>query len=359
MLVRRVPKKVILITGGTGFVGSHLSERLLGEGHRVIVLDNLSTGKIDNISFAKNDPRFELVVGDVTDSHLVEKLTASADTVFHLAAAVGVKLILMRAIESLRTNVVGTETLLQACARRRTKILIASTSEVYGKVARLPQREDDDVLLGPTSYNRWSYAAAKMLDEFAGLAYHRQGLPVVVFRLFNTVGPRQTGRYGMVVPRFVSAAMSGDPVPVYGDGSQSRCFLHVADAVEALVRLEWTARAVGHVFNVGSVESVTIKELAHRVLAAVDRRLNGGAGGALPVSLASELIRYVPYEEAYPDGGFEDIEHRMPDIGKIRGVTHWRPKRTLHEILDDVVDERARALSESRAFEALPVAAMP
>ncbi|HEU4450958.1 MAG TPA: NAD-dependent epimerase/dehydratase family protein [Gaiellaceae bacterium] len=345
-----------MITGGAGFVGSHLGERLLGEGNRVIVLDNLSTGKTSNISFAENDPRFDLVVGDVTDAPLVERLTSFAETVFHLAAAVGVKLILADAIGSLKTNVAGAETVLEACTRQRTKALIASTSEVYGKVARIPQREDDDVLLGPTCYGRWSYAASKMLDEFIGLAYHRQGLPVVIFRLFNTVGPRQSGRYGMVLPRFVSAALKGEAVPVYGDGTQSRCFLHVRDAVEALVRLERSPKAVGEVFNVGSTEPVTIAELARRVLAAVDSRVSGRRVGTAAASPAEARIRYVPYGEAYPSGGFEEIGHRMPDITKIRGVTRWRPKRSLGEILEDVVDERSLALEELR--EQVPVAAL-
>jgi UDP-glucose 4-epimerase len=345
-VTRRRSTRVLLITGGAGFVGSHLCERLLGEGHRVIALDNLATGKAENLAFAENDPRFDLVVGDVTDAPLVESLTRSADSVFHLAAAVGVKLILADAIGSLKTNVSGAEVVLEACARQGTKTLIASTSEVYGKVARIPQREDDDVLIGPTSYSRWSYAVSKMLDEFLGLAYHRQGLPVVIFRLFNTVGPRQTGRYGMVVPRFVAAALEGEPVPVYGDGTQSRCFLHVRDAVDALVRLERTPQVVGEVFNVGSTQPVTIAELARRVLAAVDARRNGAATGSSVAAPVEERIRHVPYEEAYPGGGFEEIGHRRPDITKIRKATRWRPKRGLGEVLDDVIEERAAALEE-------------
>jgi UDP-glucose 4-epimerase len=336
----------VLVTGGAGFVGSHLCERLLGDGHRVVALDNLSTGKADNLAFAENDPRFDLVVGDVTDVSLVASLARSVDSVYHLAAAVGVKLILADSIGSLKTNVSGAEVVLEACARAGTKALVASTSEVYGKVARTPQREDDDVLLGPTSFSRWSYSASKMLDEFLGLAYHRQGLPVVVFRLFNTVGPRQTGRYGMVVPRFVAAALRGEPVPVYGDGTQSRCFLHVLDAVDALVRLERTPQAVGEVFNVGSTHPVTIAELAHHVLAAVDARRKRAAAGPADAGREAERIRFVPYEEAYPGGGFEEIGHRLPDITKIRKATRWRPRRRLPEILDDVIEERSAALEE-------------
>ena len=353
-MLRRHPRKTILVTGGAGFVGSHLSERLLGEGHRVIALDDLSTGTTRNISFAENEPRFDLVVGQVTDAALIQKLTASVDCVFHLAAAVGVRLILTDAIRSLKTNVSGTEVVLEACTRHGTKVLIASTSEVYGKVVRLPQREDDDVLLGPTSYTRWSYAAAKMLDEFIGLAYYERGLPIVIFRLFNTVGPRQTGRYGMVVPRFVSAALAGEPIPVYGDGTQSRCFVHVRDAVEALVRLERSPKAAGHVFNIGSSESVTIGELALRVLSAVDSRRARTPGAPTPCARRAESgIRYVPYEEAYPSGGFDEIDHRMPDIGKIRKITHWRPMRTLEDILEDVIDERSIAIETTP--EPLPV----
>lgn len=346
--------KAILVTGGAGFVGSHLIEQLLAEGHRVIALDNLATGTTRNISFAESETRFDLVVGDVTDLALVEKLTASVDTVVHLAAAVGVKLILTDALHSLKTNVAGTETVLEACARRATKVLIASTSEVYGKVMRLPQREDDDVLLGPTACTRWSYAAAKMLDEFMALAYCKRGVPTVVFRLFNTVGPRQTGRYGMVVPRFVNAAIEGRPIPVYGDGTQSRCFLHVRDAVDAVVRLERTPKAVGEVFNIGSEESVTIHQLALRVLAAVDARQELTPGVSLRGSRPEPAIRLVPYEEAYPSGGFDEIGHRLPEISKIRGVTRWRPRRTLDDILTDVID--ASTVAVPTMFEPDPVA---
>ena len=355
-MLRTPPKKVFLVTGGAGFVGSHLIERLLGAGNRTIALDNLSTGRTSNLSFAENDPRFDLVVGDVTDAPVVEELTKSVDTVFHLAAAVGVKLILSDAIRSLKTNVSGTETVLQACARHGTKVLIASTSEVYGKSASLPQREDDDVLLGPTSCTRWSYAASKMLDEFIGLAYHRRGLPLVVFRLFNTVGPRQSGRYGMVVPRFVSAALRDEPLPVYGDGTQTRCFLHVRDAVDALVRLDRSPMALGQVLNVGSTESVTIADLALRVLSAVDSRRDR-VPGILPFAGAADhRIRYVPYEEAYPSGGFDEIDHRMPDISKIRKLTRWQPKRALEAILEDVIDERLVAIENMP--EQVPVAVL-
>ena len=320
-------RKRSLITGGAGFVGSHLAEVLLDRGDDVTVLDNLSTGSVDNIEHLQGDARFAFHVGDIRDRELVDELVAGADVVFHLGAAVGVKLILDDPIESLHTNVFGTETVVSAAAKYGKKVLLASTSEVYGKVAKIPQHEDDDIILGPTSYSRWSYAAAKMLDEFIGLAHARRGVPVVCFRLFNTVGPRQTGAYGMVVPRFVSAAVHGRPVEVYGDGSQSRCFLHVEDAVEAIVRLETNDRAIGEVFNIGSTESVTILDLARRVLseAGADRK----------------LITFRPYAEAYPDGGFEEIQRRQPDISKIRGVTRWHPKRRLDHIIRDVIAEHA------------------
>lgn len=340
-------RKKTLITGGAGFVGSHLAERLLADGYEVTVLDNLSTGRTENVASLDGDPSFRLVVGDILDKQLTDRLVADCDIVFHLAAAVGVRLILSEAIQSFRTNVLGTETVLESAARHRTKVLVASTSEVYGKVTRLPQKEDDDVLLGPTCVSRWSYAASKMLDEFMALAYHREGLPAVAFRLFNTVGPRQTGRYGMVVPRFVEAALSGCPLPVHGDGLQSRCFLHVEDAVDGIVRLANARAAVGQVFNIGSVEQVTILELAKRVLGAAERQRMVESDQA-PLMLASasqDMISFTSYEEAYPEGGFEDIRCRMPDISKIHAVTKWRPRRTLDDVLADVVAERAAILA--------------
>jgi UDP-glucose 4-epimerase len=319
------PRRV-LVTGGAGFVGSHLAERLLAAGDRVTVLDNLSTGSRENVARLLEDSHFTLVVDDVTDRQLVETLVGESELVVHLAAAVGVKLILADPLGSIETNVAGTGNVLAAAAMDGTKVLVASTSEVYGKVSRIPQHEDDDVVLGPTRYNRWSYAAAKMLDEFLALSYRTfMAVPVVVFRLFNTVGPRQSGAYGMVIPRFVEAAVQGAPLPVYGDGEQLRCFLHVEDAVEAIVRLADCRKAVGEVVNVGSVEPVAIRELADRVLAKV------GDG----------VISYIPYEQAYPEGGFEDIRCRIPEISKIRALTGWEPTRTLDDILADVVAEYA------------------
>jgi len=295
------------VTGGAGFVGSHLAERLLAAGELVTVLDDLSTGSRENVAHLVADPRFTLVVGDVTDLDVVEQLVGNSDLIIHLAAAVGVKLILADPLRSIETNVAGTRNVLDAAARKGTKVLVASTSEVYGKASRIPQREDDDVVLGATSVTRWSYAAAKMLD------------------LFNTVGPRQSGAYGMVIPRFVEAALRAEPLPVHGDGEQLRCFLHVADAVEAIVRLADCPEAVGEVVNVGSVEPVAIRELADRVCALV------GEGA----------ISYVPYEQAYPEGGFEDIRCRIPEISKVRALTGWEPTRSLDDILADVVAQYA------------------
>lgn len=322
-------QKRALITGGAGFVGSHLAEALLARDYRVTALDNLSTGRFGNVEHLLDGRRFELLVGDLADTELLREATDRSDVVFHLAAAVGVKLILADPRASIETNVSGTRNVLEAALASGSKVLVASTSEVYGKAARLPQREDDDVVLGPTVVQRWSYAAAKMLDEFLALSYHHEaGLEVVCFRLFNTVGPRQTGDYGMVIPRFVEAAMRGDPLPVYGDGSQLRCFIHVRDAVEAIVRLAECRAAVGEVVNVGSVEQVSILDLAQRVLRWLEGR------GA--------LVSFVPYEQAFPGGRFEDVARRLPDISKIRALTGWQPSLTLDDILSDVIGEHSR-----------------
>ena len=318
----------VLITGGAGFIGSHLAREFLAAGHHVTALDDVSTGTWENLFDLAGEGRLKCVEGSVVDRPLIDALVRDADVVCHLAAAVGVRLIVEEPLQSLRTNLMGTEAVLEAASGRPVRVLLASTSEVYGKSTRMPFREDEDVVIGPTLRNRWSYAAGKMVDEFLGLAYHQQrGLAVVVFRLFNTVGPRQTGRYGMVVPRFVQAALDGKPLPVYGDGHQSRCFLHVRDAVDAIRRLADCPEAVGQVFNVGSTERVTILELAERVLARTDGTVH------------RERITYVPYEAVYPPG-FEEIRARVPDISKIASVTGWRPSRNLDAILDDVILSR-------------------
>ena len=328
-----LPKR-ILITGGAGFIGSHLAKALIERGHDVTVIDNLSTGRFENIQplleqYAPGNggPYFSFVIDTLTNAIVLDRLASECDVIFHLAAAVGVKLIVEHPVHTIETNVMGTEAVLKAAVRYRAKVLIASTSEVYGKGNRIPFHEDDDVVLGPTLRSRWSYAASKMVDEFLALAYYREkGLPVVIFRLFNTVGPRQRGRYGMVIPRFVRQALQGEPLTVYGDGQQSRCFLHVNDAVEALIGLAQSPNAVGQVFNVGSTEEISIVELARKV---VQYAMGSSTGNG-------DDIVFVPYEQAF-EAGFEDMRRRVPSIAKIRQCIGWEPKYTLDETLRDVI----------------------
>jgi UDP-glucose 4-epimerase len=311
-----------LVTGGAGFIGSHLTEALLAGGHEVLVLDDLSTGRAENLEAVSGHPRLEVIVGTVTDESLVRKLVAGADVVYHLAAAVGVRLILDQPVGTIETNVVGTETLLRAARESRPRVILASTSEVYGKNDRVPLSEDDDRVLGPTTKSRWSYACSKAIDEFLGLAYHREyQLPVTIVRFFNTIGPRQTGRYGMVVPRFVRQALDGGPITVYGDGRQSRCFTDVDDTVRATIALSRAPAAVGEVFNVGTTDELTIGALAERVRALV--------GTAAP-------IVFVPYDEVYQPG-FEDLRRRVPDIRKVERVAGYRPRISLEETLRRVI----------------------
>ena len=323
----------VLITGGAGFIGSHLAEALLDRGDAVTVIDNLSTGQFDNIAHLVRHPGFRFAIEDITNEIVLDRLASECDVVFHLAAAVGVKLIVEDPVRTIETNVTGTEAVLRAALRYRAKVLLASTSEVYGKGTRVPFREDDDVMLGPTSRSRWAYAASKMVDEFLGLAYYRQkGLPVVVFRLFNTVGPRQTGRYGMVIPRFVNQALDGQELTVYGDGRQSRCFLHVKDAVEALIAFLSCPGAIGQVLNVGSVEEVTVIDLAKTVLRAA--------------GLPEDRLTFLSYEDAYVEG-FEDMWRRMPDISKLSQLTGWKPRHSLKEIVRDVLAYESARRSET------------
>ena len=312
-----------LITGGAGFIGSHLAEALLAAGHEVVLLDDLSTGRVENLAAIQGHARLELHTGSVTDEALVRKLVAGADVVYHLAAAVGVRLILDRPVGTIETNVVGTEMILRAARAGRPRVVLASTSEVYGKNDRVPLSEEDDRVLGPTTKSRWSYACSKAIDEFLGLAYHREyQLPVTIVRFFNTIGPRQTGRYGMVVPRFVRQALDGDPITVYGDGRQARCFTDVEDTVRATIALSLAPAAVGEVFNVGTTHEVTIGALAERV-----RTL---ASSTSPIVL-------VPYEEAYQPG-FEDLRRRVPDIRKAARVAGYRPRVSLDETLKRVIE---------------------
>jgi len=316
-----------LVTGGAGFIGSHLAERLLAEGHGVLVLDDLSTGRHDNVAHLEGRAGFEFRMASVTDPAIVERCINECQAVFHLASAVGVRLVVDEPVKTIETIVGGTDVVLKACARYRRPVLLTSSSEVYGKSEKVPFAEGDDCTLGPTTTRRWAYACAKMLDEYLALAYwHQARLPVVVARLFNTVGPRQTGRYGMVIPRFVSQALNNEPITVYGDGTQTRCFAHVADVVGALVRLHGHPEAPGQVINIGSDEEVTILSLAERV------RI---------LTSSKSAIRLIPYSEAYT-AGFEDMIRRVPELNKIRTIIDYAPTRNLDQILADVVADQAR-----------------
>ncbi len=319
----------ILITGGAGFIGSHLAERLVAEGHTVTALDDLSTGSRQNLSSLDGSNHFTFIEGSVLDAALVEDLVSKADAVFHMAAAVGVKLIMDEPSRSILTNITGTENVLKAAIPGKTPTFIASTSEVYGKTTKFPFCEDDDMTIGSTRNLRWSYASAKQLDEFLALAYAREvDLPVVVLRFFNTTGPRQTGRYGMVLPNFVVNALKGLPLKVHGTGQQSRCFGHVYDVIEALMRLLKTPEAYGEVYNIGTDQEVTIMELAEKVVA---------------VTGSSSQIELVPYSSVYPEG-FEDMERRLPSVEKLQAAIDFRPLRTLDEIIADIVAEKRTAL---------------
>jgi UDP-glucose 4-epimerase len=311
-----------LLTGGAGFVGSHLAEALLAAGHQVLVVDDLSTGSMENIAHLKGRAGFEYVIDTVMNEPLTAELIDRADVVFHLAAAVGVKLIVEAPVHTIETNVHGTEVVLKHASKKQKLVVIFSTSEVYGKSVAVPFREDADLVLGPTAKHRWAYACSKAIDEFLALAYHRErGLPVIVARLFNTVGPRQTGRYGMVIPNFVRQALAGEPITVFGDGTQSRSFTDVTDVVSGLMKLALEPRAVGQVFNIGNSEEVTITGLAEKVRAAT------GSG--------SKIV-FVPYDEAY-EAGFEDMPRRVPDLTKINRLVGYRPTLGLDEILQRVI----------------------
>jgi UDP-glucose 4-epimerase len=318
----------VLITGGAGFIGSHLAERLVHDGHSVAVLDDLSTGRPENLAALHGRNDFSFTEGTILDAGLVDQMVSQADVIFHLAAAVGVKLIMDEPSRSILTNINGTENVLRAAIPGRKLTFVASTSEVYGKATKFPFSEDDDLTIGATKNLRWSYACAKTLDEFLTLAYVREvGLPAVILRFFNTTGPRQTGRYGMVLPNFVQNALKDEPLLVHGTGEQSRCFGHVKDVVEALVRLMATPDAQGQVFNVANDQEVTIRALAEQVIAATG---------------SQSEIRLVPYSDVYPQG-FEDMARRLPDVSKLERAIGFRPRRPLSEIIADVVAEK-RAL---------------
>ncbi len=319
----------VLLTGGAGFVGSHLADALLDRGHEVLVIDDLSTGSLDNVAHLRHRPGFEVVVDSVMNEAALGPLVDRVDMIFHLAAAVGVKLIVEAPVHTIETNVHGTEMVLSHAARGRKLVVVFSTSEVYGKSTIVPFREDADLVMGPTVKHRWAYACSKALDEFLALAYYRErGLPVIVVRLFNTVGPRQTGRYGMVIPTFVRQALTGAPITVYGDGRQMRSFTYVGDVVEGLIRLAAEPRAIGQVFNIGHTQETTIDDLAERV-----RRHAG----------SSSPIVHIPYDEAY-QAGFEDMPRRVPDLAKIGQLVGYAPTVDLDGILARVVDHMRTTL---------------
>jgi UDP-glucose 4-epimerase len=318
-----------LLTGGAGFIGSHLSDELLRRGHEVYVIDDLSTGSINNIQHLKGNPRFRYVIDTVNNVPLTAELVDGADVIYHLAAAVGVKLIVESPVRTIETNIRCTEVVLELANKKKKPTFVASTSEVYGKSEQLPFREDGDLVMGATSKGRWSYACSKAIDEFLAIAYWREKkLPTVVGRLFNTVGPRQTAQYGMVVPTFVKQGLAGKPITVYGDGTQSRCFTHVRDVVQALADLMLHEEAYGQVYNIGNDQECTITELAGMVREATGSK--------------SEL-QYIPYSQAY-EAGFEDMQRRVPSIGKINALLGWKPTVSLPEIIQDVIDFHSRSV---------------
>jgi UDP-glucose 4-epimerase len=327
-----------LITGGAGFIGSHLSDLLIGHGHSVHVLDDLSTGAMQNIRELKGNPRFQYTIGSADSHAVVAELVDESDVVVHLAAVVGVELVVDSPVRAIETNVHCTEVVLRHASKKNKPVLIASTSEVYGKSQALPFKEDGDMQMGATDMGRWAYACSKAIDEFLAMAYWRErSLPTIVVRLFNTVGPRQTGRYGMVVPRLVSQALAGESLTVYGDGRQRRCFCHVADVVQALYRLATEPAAYGSVFNVGATEEIAIFDLAKRII-----ELTG----------SSSDISLIPYTEAYGEG-FEDMYRRIPDTTKVEQMIGWRPSRSLQLIIGDVID--AQRMSPRFISRAAPV----
>jgi nucleoside-diphosphate-sugar epimerase len=313
----------VLITGGSGFIGSHLSDAYIKRGDEVYVIDDLSTGSIENIQHLKSHPRFHYTIDSVHNQPVTAELIDQCDVIFHLAAAVGVKLIVESPVRTIETNVRGTEVVLSLANKKKKKVLIASTSEVYGLSSDVPFREDGNLVMGATTKGRWSYACSKAIDEFLALAYWREKkLPTIVVRLFNTVGPRQTGQYGMVIPTFVRQALAGRPITVYGDGTQSRCFGYVGDVVGALMKLMDSSEAVGQVFNIGSNEEISIRALAERVK---------------EITQSDSEIVYVPYDQAYEEG-FEDMPRRIPDISKVNELVGFRPEMSLNGILESVID---------------------
>jgi len=313
----------VLITGGAGFIGSHLAERLLARGDEVHLLDDLSTGSIENIALIKNHPNLSYHIDTIRNYRLTAELVDMCDVVYHLAAAVGVKLIVESPVSTIETNIRGTDIVLSLAAKKRKRVVITSTSEVYGKRNKVPFNEEDDLVMGPTNKGRWSYACSKAIDEFLAIAYWKEKrVPTVIVRLFNTVGPRQTGRYGMVIPNFVQQALTGQDITVYGDGTQTRCFTHVSDVIEALIAVAEHPQAVGEVYNIGSDHEISMLELAERI-----KGITGSASN----------IVFVPYDQAY-EAGFEDMMRRVPDIAKIRALTGYDPKVKLDAMLTSIID---------------------
>jgi len=312
----------ILITGGAGFIGSHLAERLLTEGHEVNIIDNLSTGRLENIEGFKNNPNFRYYIGSILNRELMDKLISKSDQVYHLAAAVGVKYIIENPLLSLKTNIVGTDNVLELCNKYKAKALITSTSEIYGKSEKIPFAEQDDRLLGSTHISRWGYSCSKAIDEFMALAFYREKkLPVVIVRCFNTVGPRQTGQYGMVLPKFIKAALLDQTIVVYGSGEQTRCFADVSDVIDAFIKLMNTPECEGDIFNVGTTESISIKDLAKKVK---------------DMCKSKSRIEYMSYADAFEEG-FEDMMNRMPDLTKINQAIGYTPKLTLDDIITRMI----------------------
>ncbi len=323
----------ILITGGAGFIGSHLADKLLAEGHEVVVIDDLSTGRYSNIAHLEDNPNFKTIIDTVLHASLMEHLIRESDRVYHMASAVGVRLIMEQPVKTIETIFHGTDVILKYCSRYRKRVLIPSTSEVYGKGVSVPFTEDDDLLTGATDKHRWAYACAKTLDEFLALAHYKETrLPVMIARLFNTVGPRQTGQYGMVVPRFVEAALKNEPIEVHGDGTQSRCFGHISDVITGLTAMMENTACFGQVINMGSDAEVTINALAEKAIA---------------LTSSTSEIKYVPYAEAYGEG-FEDMQRRIPSLEKAKRMIGYQPTRSLDDIINDVADEMRLNKSESK-----------
>ncbi|MDZ7341000.1 MAG: GDP-mannose 4,6-dehydratase [candidate division KSB1 bacterium] len=312
-----------LITGGAGFIGSHLAEELLRRGEVVSVIDDLSTGRLENVEHLMSSPRFSIAVESILNEMVMDRLVSECDIVYHLAAAVGVELIVSKPVEVIQTNILGTDTVLRLANRYLKKVVITSTSEIYGKSDKVPFKENDDRVLGPTTKNRWSYSSSKAIDEFLALAYHKEKkLEVIIVRLFNTVGPRQTGRYGMVIPRLVVQALRGEPMTVYNDGSQVRCFTYVSDVVNAILGLVNHPNAVGQIFNIGNDEAISIKDLAFKIK---------------EKTKSDSEIRFIPYDEVYEEG-FEDMSIRIPDLTKIKALIGYQPSVNLDGILERVIE---------------------